>query len=52
MSFDQLRAALPDIVNQLATAVQVSNKITRITWNKKIVVRDWLIFWRASNTDL
>ena len=24
MSFDQLRAAIPDIVNQLASAVQVS----------------------------
>jgi hypothetical protein len=25
MSFDQLRAAMPDIVNQLASAVQVSS---------------------------
>jgi hypothetical protein len=30
MNFDQLRAAMPDIVNQLATAVQVSNNSIRI----------------------
>ena len=40
MNFDQLRAAMPDIVNQLATAVQVSNQITSIAWNKKFEIRD------------
>lgn len=38
MSFDQLRAAIPDIVNQLASAVQVS-------WHLSLQLPKLTNFW-------